>query len=328
MKVLKFGGMTLETTEKIKAAAQVVQNELSTEKNLIVVVSAMGKTTNELIALAKRVSDKPAKREMDMLLSVGERISMSLMSIALHDLGISSVSLTGSQAGILTTEEHEDAQILEVKPIRLQEELQKKQVIIVAGFQGVSAIKKEITTLGRGGSDITAAAFAAYFQCPCVILKEVPGVMSADPELVPDAFLIPQMDYASFIDITKHGAKVVNSRAAEFAAKSNVTVKVQKSCDSIDEHKLHLSTMISAAGSLRHSDFVISTFKGANEQTHVRITAHLSQDEKKQILQFDSSIAFDVLGASFTVGKQNEGQAQSLAKTVQKLHQLLMNVKK
>lgn len=314
MKVLKFGGMTLETTDRIKSAALIVQQELKSEKNLIVVVSAMGRTTNDLIALANKVSSHPPTRELDMLLSVGERISMSLMSIALHDLGISCVSLTGSQAGILTTEEHSDAQILEVKPTRLIEELQKKQVIIVAGFQGVSSVKKEITTLGRGGSDITAAAFAAHFQCPCVILKEVPGIMSADPQIVPDAFVITEMDYKTFIDITKHGAKVVNSRAAEFAAKSNVIVDVQKAIsDSTNAPNNRIDsaqkTRVHPQGRLQKHEFILSSMKQTETQSLLRVTGKLSEAFAKEILKSYPSATKDQYGISLILSTELLHQA-------------------
>lgn len=322
MKVLKFGGMTLENTEKIKSAAAIVQSQLKSQKNLIVVVSAMGKTTNELIQLANKVSSNPPARELDMLLSVGERISMSLMSIALHDLGISSVSLTGSQAGILTTEEHFNAQILEVKPIRIIEELTKKQVIIIAGFQGVSALQKEITTLGRGGSDITAVAFAAHFDCPCVILKEVPGIMSADPELVPNAFLIHEMDYASFVDITKHGAKVVNSRAAEYAAKNNVTVEVQ-----LASAEAKPGTIISKTTRFSHSDFTLSIMSLPDQQKSIRITSHLTRDDAEGLLKRNPNAKSDSQGISILL-KNNECSDFEVTKRMNQLHQQMVEIKK
>ncbi|MFN7906313.1 MAG: hypothetical protein ACK5P5_14125 [Pseudobdellovibrionaceae bacterium] len=321
MKVLKFGGMTLENTEKIKSAAAIVQSQLKSQKNLIVVVSAMGKTTNELIQLANKVSSNPPARELDMLLSVGERISMSLMSIALHDLGISSVSLTGSQAGILTTEEHFDAQILEVKPVRIVEELTKKQVIIIAGFQGVSAVKKEITTLGRGGSDITAVAFAARFDCPCVILKEVPGIMSADPEQVPNAFLIHEMDYASFVDITKHGAKVVNSRAAEYAAKNNVTVEVQ-----LASAQAKPGTVISKTTHFSRSDFTLSIMTSTDQKKSIRVTSYLTKDDLEHLLKTSPNAQSDSQGISILL-KTDESSDIEVKKKMNLLYQQLVELK-
>ena len=168
--VQKYGGATLADPIKIKAVATRIA-EQAKENSLVIVVSAMGKTTNSLIDLANQISDNPTRREMDMLLTVGERISMSLVSMALNDLGCPAISFTGSQAGIFTDDSHVNAFIRDVKPTRVQEALKENKVVILAGFQGVSPMTKEITTLGRGGSDTSAVAMAASFQADrCEIL--------------------------------------------------------------------------------------------------------------------------------------------------------------
>lgn len=217
--VKKFGGATVSTPEKIKEIALKMKMEMSPNDHLVIVVSAMGKTTNNLIELAHQVSSHPSRREMDMLLSVGERISMSLLSMALLDLGLEAISFTGSQAGILTTESHENAFVVNIKPQRLQEELKKNKIIILAGFQGVSEQKKEITTLGRGGSDTSAVAMSAALNAKhCEILKDVPSIFSADPNLIPESKPISTLYYEPLMEMTFWGAKVLHYRSVELAA--------------------------------------------------------------------------------------------------------------
>ncbi|XGC81327.1 aspartate kinase [Bdellovibrio bacteriovorus] len=224
--VQKYGGATLADPEKIKSVASRVCAQ-SNENSLIVVVSAMGKTTNSLIDLANQVSGHPHRREMDMLLTVGERISMSLMSMALNDLGCSAISFTGSQAGIFTDDSHVNAFIKDVKPFRVEESLKKDQVVILAGFQGVSPQTKEITTLGRGGSDTSAVAMAASFNAErCEILKDVPAVFTADPNIVKSARPLMELNYDQMMDMTFWGAKVLHYRSVELAKQRNVTLYI------------------------------------------------------------------------------------------------------
>ncbi|MCB0356172.1 MAG: aspartate kinase, partial [Bdellovibrionales bacterium] len=179
--VLKFGGSCLANPEKIRLRAQQIKSFYDQGLKVITVVSAMGNQTNELVNLAYKVSPTPHRRELDMLLTTGERISMALLSMALNDLHCPAISFTGSQAGVLTEEHHNHANIKEIKPIRVEQELSNDKVVIIAGFQGVNPITKEVTTLGRGGSDTTAMAFAKHFKGRCYIFKDVPGVCSADP---------------------------------------------------------------------------------------------------------------------------------------------------
>lgn len=225
--VQKYGGATLATPEKIIIAAERIHRLRNSGAKIVVVVSAMGQTTNDLIALANKVSSRPPLRELDMLLSTGERISMSLLSMALNDLGCPAISFTGSQAGILTDDLHVNANIIEIKSFRVEQALEENKVVILAGFQGVSAATKEITTLGRGGSDITAVAMAGYLKADrCEILKDVDSVYTADPKLVKEAKPIRKLTYPQLLDMTSWGAKVLNYRSVKLADEKNVTLYV------------------------------------------------------------------------------------------------------
>ncbi|MGZ3771156.1 MAG: aspartate kinase [Bdellovibrio sp.] len=224
--VQKYGGATLADPEKIKSVALRISDQ-SKENSLLVVVSAMGKTTNSLIDLANQVSNRPQRREMDMLLTVGERISMSLMSMALNDLGCPAISFTGSQAGIFTDDSHVNAFIRDVKPVRVEESLTKDKVVILAGFQGVSPLTKEITTLGRGGSDTSAVAMAAAFKAErCEILKDVAAVFTADPNVVKNAKPLQELNYDQLMEMTFWGAKVLHYRSVELAKVRDVTLYI------------------------------------------------------------------------------------------------------
>lgn len=225
--VQKYGGATLSTPEKIKQVSKRIANLSKSGTKVVAVVSAMGKTTNELIQLAHSVSKHPNKREMDMLLSTGERISMSLVSMALHDLGSKSISFTGSQAGIFTNDLHISACIEDVKADRVRNSLDENKIVVLAGFQGVSPKTKEITTLGRGGSDTTAVAMAAYLNATrCEILKDVEAVMSADPKLVNNAKTISTMNYDQLLEMCFWGAKVLHYRSVELAKMREVTLYI------------------------------------------------------------------------------------------------------
>ncbi|MGZ3689975.1 MAG: aspartate kinase [Pseudobdellovibrio sp.] len=225
--VQKYGGATLATPEKIIEVAKRIFELQQSGKKVVVVVSAMGQTTNQLIELAHKVSKRPQLRELDMLLSVGERISMSLLSMALNELGCKAISYTGSQAGIITDDSHVSANIVDVKAFRVDEALAENKVVILAGFQGVSAKTKEITTLGRGGSDTSAVAMAAYLNAErCEILKDVEAVYSADPKIISDAEALRELNYNQLIDMTSWGAKVLHDRSVKLAAEKNVTLFV------------------------------------------------------------------------------------------------------
>lgn len=230
--VQKYGGATLATPEKIKQVALRIHNLHQTGTQVVVVVSAMGQTTNQLITLARQVSPNPHLRELDMLLTVGERISMSLLSMALNDLGSRAISFTGSQAGILTDDSHVNATIIDVKAFRVEEALKENKIVILAGFQGVSPQTKEITTLGRGGSDTSAVAMAAFLKADrCEILKDVDAVYSADPKIFPNAEAIPHLHYDHLLEMTKWGAKVLHYKSVEMAKQKKVLLYVGSAAD-------------------------------------------------------------------------------------------------
>jgi aspartate kinase len=227
--VQKYGGVCLETPAKIRAVASSLADLHRRGHRVVAIVSAMGKTTDQLIEMAYQVSPQPNRRELDMLLTTGERISMSLMSMALSDLGVPAISFTGSQAGVMTDQSHSSARILEVRPVRVREELDRGRIVVLAGFQGVNAVTKEITTLGRGGSDTTAVAMAAALKAErCEIIKEVDGICTADPRIVPDARPLRRLDFASLSDMCFWGAKVLHFRSVELAQSQDVPLVLKK----------------------------------------------------------------------------------------------------
>jgi aspartate kinase len=222
--VQKYGGSSVADVGKLRQVAERVMQTQRLGHSVCVVVSAMGDTTDELLALAKQVSPNPDRRELDMLLSAGERISMALLSMAIRELGGSAVSFTGSQSGIITNDRHTDARIVEVRPFRIQDELARGNIVVVAGYQGVS-YKREITTLGRGGSDTTAVALAAALDAEyCEICSDVDGVYSADPRVVPAAQRIPTLSYEETQEMAESGAKVLNAQAVEFAKEKGIVI--------------------------------------------------------------------------------------------------------
>jgi len=225
--VKKFGGSSVSTPEKIKAIATQIAVEYFQKKQILLVVSAMGNTTNELSDLAYKVASAPNRRELDMLLSTGERVAVALMSMALNDLGVPAISFTGSQAGILTDNTHNNARIQDVRPIRVQEEFHKDKVVVLAGFQGVDPLSKDITTLGRGGTDTTAIALAHFFKAKqCEMLKDVDGVFSGDPKLISNAKQIPNMSYDHMLEMTYWGATILHYRSVELAKRLQVPIYI------------------------------------------------------------------------------------------------------
>lgn len=216
-------------TDLIQNIARKIAREKRAEDSLVLVVSAMAKTTDDLVKLAYGISNHPSRRELDMLLTAGERISMSLLSLALQNEGLESISFTGSQSGIITDNKHGNARILNVNAFRINQELEKGKIVIVAGFQGVSQ-DKEITTLGRGGSDTSAVALACYLKAGrCEIYTDVAGVYSADPRLVEKPHLLRNIGYAQMLALAYSGSKVLHPRAVEFAYKYRIPVEVKSS---------------------------------------------------------------------------------------------------
>jgi aspartate kinase len=228
--VQKYGGSSVATAERIKRVAERIVAARKAGDDVVVVVSAMGDTTDELLDLANQVSPLPPGRELDMLLTAGERISMALLAMAIHNLGYEARSYTGSQAGVLTTSTHGKARIIDVTPGRLRTALDEGAIAIVAGFQGVSQDTKDITTLGRGGSDTTAVALAAALHADvCEIYTDVDGVFTADPRIVPDARHIKQITYEEMLELAAGGAKVLMLRCVEYARRFQVPIHVRSS---------------------------------------------------------------------------------------------------
>jgi aspartate kinase len=222
--VQKYGGSSVADVSRIRQVAERVMRTRRAGHDVVVVVSAMGDTTDELLALAKQVSPNPERRELDMLLTAGERISMALVSMAIRELGGDAISFTGSQSGIITNDRHVDARIIEVRPFRVQDELARGKIVVIAGYQGVS-YRREVTTLGRGGSDTTAVAMGAALGAEyCEICSDVDGVYTADPRVVPTARRIGTLSYEETQELAEAGAKVLNAQAVEFAKEKGIAI--------------------------------------------------------------------------------------------------------
>jgi aspartate kinase len=222
--VQKYGGSSVADVDRIQRVAVRIAETRAQGHQIVVVVSAMGDTTDELLALARKVSPDPHRRELDMLLTAGERISMALLGMALHARGVEAVSFTGSQSGIITDGAHNNARILEVRPVRILDELGKGKVVIVAGYQGVSR-EREVTTLGRGGSDTTAVALAAALDADvCEICSDVDGVYTADPRVVPSGKRLAELSHEEMQELAVAGAKVLNAQAVEFARDKGIVI--------------------------------------------------------------------------------------------------------
>jgi aspartate kinase len=226
--VQKYGGSSVQDADRIKRVAERIVKFRKEGHDVVVVASAMGDTTDELIDMAEQVSDNPAPREMDMLLTAGERISNALLAMAIHAIGAEARSFTGSQAGMMTTSKHGDARIVEVNPGRLRAALEDGAIVLVAGFQGMSEDTKAITTLGRGGSDTTAVALAAALNADvCEIYTDVDGIFTADPRIVPNARHLDTITYEEMLEMAASGAKVLHLRAVEYARRYNVPLRVR-----------------------------------------------------------------------------------------------------
>ncbi len=270
--VQKYGGSSVADVSKIKKVAERVAARRREGFGMVVVVSAMGDTTDELLALAKQVTPNPPRRELDMLLTAGERISMALLSMALNDAGTPAISFTGSQSGIITTDDHAQARIVEVTPKRVQEQLELGKVVIVAGYQGVSR-SREVTTLGRGGSDTTAVAMAAALDAQaCEIYSDVDGVFSADPRVVPRARKLSELTYEEMQDLAQAGAKVLNAGAVEFAKQKGITIHA-------------LSTFGGGTGTRVHAHSATATSEHGSERAKTEAVRAVATDVEVALLQ-------------------------------------------
>ena len=226
--VMKFGGTSVADAEKLKSVARRLVAARESGARVVAVLSAMGRTTDELLDLARQISPRPVPRELDMLISVGERISCALAAMAIHDLGHEAISLTGSQAGIVTDTVHGKAKIVDVRARRIHEALDQDRIVLVAGFQGISADSLDVTTLGRGGSDTTAVALAAALGASvCEVYTDVDGVYSADPRLVPNARRLDVLSFEEMLEMASSGARVMATRSIEVARSYGVRLRVR-----------------------------------------------------------------------------------------------------
>lgn len=235
--VQKYGGSSVADTDKLGRVADRVVATKRSGRDVVVVVSAMGKTTDGLLELAMSVAgpSTPPRRELDMLVSTGERVAMSLLSIAIQARGEAAISFTGSQSGIITNDRHFDARIIEVRPHRIEDELARGRIVIIAGYQGMS-YRREITTLGRGGTDTTAVALAAALEAErCEIYSDVDGVYSADPRVVAEASHLPEVDYDMLQELSVSGAKVLCAQAVEWARRTGVAIYARSTFDAVSD---------------------------------------------------------------------------------------------
>lgn len=309
--VQKYGGSSVADTDKLQKIARLIANVKAQENDIAVVVSAMGKTTDELVMMARYISPKPPRREMDMLLSTGERITMSLLCMALHELGIDAVSLTGSQAGIITNDRHNDAQVIEVRPFRVQDEMAQGKVVIIGGFQGVS-YKRDITTLGRGGSDTTAVALAAALDAErCEIYSDVDGVFSADPSIVSDSRHLPEISYPVMQEMSMAGAKVLHAGAVQFAKDKNIAIYARSAFNPGREtviRRLSPGTIIGVQAVVSEKKVERIRLQGINARTRFKQAVEFLETEQvpiKEVNVAETGSVRQQSKASFVVSTQN-----------------------
>lgn len=289
--VQKYGGSSVADESKIALVADRVVEAKKEGFDLVVVVSAMGKTTDELLALAHRINPDPPRREQDMLATVGERITMSLLSMAIAKRGVQAISFTGSQCGIITNDRHADARIIEVRPYRIQDELSRGKVVIVAGFQGMS-YRREITSLGRGGSDTTAVALAAALGAEsCTIFGDVDGVYSADPAIIHSPKRIEELSYPEMQELSESGAKVLNSTAVEFAKEQKIALFVKRNDGTGGQTAIRKHTPLSPG-------MVVGI---AHEESVRTISCHGQQPDLEDLLAFLDELS--IPGKQLTVDR-------------------------
>lgn len=308
--VQKYGGSSVAGIEKLKIIAQLISNLKIEGHDIVVVVSAMGKTTNQLIDMANSLSSNPDKRELDMLLSTGERTTMALLCIALNELGIKAVSLTGSQSGIITNDRHNDATVIEVRPFRVQDELAKGQVVVIGGFQGVS-YKRDITTLGRGGSDTTAVAMAAALNADrCEIYSDVDGVYSSDPNILKNAKHLPELSSEQVQEMAEAGAKVLNAQAIQFAKKSKIAIYARSTFEPGKEtiiREMALTDSPKVIGIVQENEITRIIFLG--KDIHLKLNEFFIFLETKNIsvkeLNYINDKTSELEKVSFVISKKN-----------------------
>ncbi|MBW3664619.1 MAG: aspartate kinase [Actinobacteria bacterium] len=307
--VQKFGGTSVGDVERIQRVADRIARRRQDGDDVVVVVSAMGDTTDQLVAMAERISPAPPGRELDMLLTAGERISMALLAMALHERDIEAKSFTGSQAGIITDAAHGRARIVDITPGRVQEALDAGHVVIVAGFQGVSQDTKDVTTLGRGGSDTTAVALAAALGAEvCEIYTDVDGVFTADPRLVPDARRLDRVTYEEMLELAAQGARVLQVRSVEFGRNYGVTIHVRSSF-SEDE-----GTWVGPEGEADVEDAIISGV--AHDTSEAKITVQGVVDKPGVAKTLFTALADAGVSVDMIVQNVSEAQHTDISFTV------------
>ena len=310
--VKKFGGSSVGTPEKIKAVAARIVREKKPDDQVVVTVSAMGDTTDDLITLAKQVTGATRSREMDMLLSTGEQISIALLAMALTDLGCPAVSLTGPQAGFRTNSVHMKARITAIKPDRVFEELSRGNVVVVAGFQG-AAPNGDVTTLGRGGSDTTAVALAGALNANvCEIFTDVEGVYSADPRVVPTARKMKEITYNEMLELARLGAGVMQPRSVELGARYGVPIHVRSTFTN------EAGTMIREGYTVEEKDFIV---RGVTHDLNVAKAAIMGVPDKP-------GIAFKVFSALADANIDVDMIVQSIRNTDKKINDIVFTVSK
>jgi aspartate kinase len=269
--VMKFGGTSVAGAEQIKRAAARIVAAREAGNRVVAVLSARGKTTDELVEAAHEISERPVAREMDMLLSTGERISCALCAMAIHDMGHEAISLTGSQAGIVTDSSHTKARIIDVRADRISAALEEDRIVLVAGFQGVSTESRDVTTLGRGGSDTTAVALAAALRASvCEIYTDVAGVYSADPRIVPTARKLPAVSFEEMLEMAASGAGVLQLRSVEYARNHGVQIHCRSSFEDGP------GTLVVSEEETMENPFVTAVTHSSSE---ARVTLHGLRDE-------------------------------------------------
>jgi aspartate kinase len=312
--VQKYGGTSVETIEKIEAIAQRIIKRRSEDNDMVIVVSAMGKTTDHLIKMAYDITPDPDKRELDVLMSTGEQVSIALLSIALNHLGADAVSFTGQQVGIKTEGSHTKSRISDINEEKIREEHRRGKIVIVAGFQGVNE-DNEITTLGRGGSDTTAVALAAKLQAECEIYTDVDGIYTVDPRLYPGARKLDYISYDEMLEMASSGANVMHSRSIELAEKYKVPVLVALNTGDIPGTiiKEMDNTMENTAitGLALNNDEAIITLNGVPHD--IKVIAEIFQSIANKNINIDMiSQTFPVnklVNISFTLPKTDLYQA-------------------
>lgn len=322
--VQKYGGTSVGNVERIKnVARRIVKKKLQGNK-LVVVVSAMGDTTDELIDLAGQITNKPNEREMDMLLSTGEQISVALLAIAINQLGIKAVSFTGPQVGIITDSLHMKARILGINADRIKKAIKEDSVVIVAGFQGKTATE-EITTLGRGGSDLTAVALAHALDADwCEIYTDVDGIYTADPRIVPDARKIEQISYDEILELASLGAKVMHSRSVEVGKKFDVPIYVRNSANNregtlITKESKKMENIVVSGVALTEDEAKITLFRVADRPgVAAKIFATLADSNINVDMIIQNKTSTNKTDISFTVFKNELTKAMDVVKRIAK----------